>query len=547
MSPASVAVEIRGLTFTYASKEEPALSGIDLTVEEGETILLVGRSGSGKSTLIKAINGLIPHRYEGRYEGDVRVTGLSVKRASLSQLSRLVGTVVQEVSKQLVLPNVEDDVAFGPCNLCLPRDEVARRVESALASVDALHLRDRDVNELSGGEKQRVAIAGILAMDQPIVLMDEPLANLDSEGVRLVQSYLRKMKARGRTLLIAEHRTEEILEVGVDRILVMEGGRIVKELEDESGLREFAGAIKVPATLFEVKAPGIGLGLGPEGPARGPVAVRFEGVSFSYDGRPAIRDVTLEVREGERIALLGNNGAGKSTLAKLMLGILKPTSGRVLVYGMDTREREVYEIAPYVGLVFQDPFNMLFARSVEEELSYGPRNLGVGGGEIAERVRAAASRCGIEHLLPHSPFAASHGEKKRICVGSVLTMMPRVLILDEPTAGQDYASYTAFMDFISSLMESGAIRSLIVITHDTDLAIEYTQRTVILSDGRVVADGPTREVLADPDNLRVGRIRETSLVRVGRSLTGGRYVLGLRDLLRMGGVSGKRKGFKQAE
>lgn len=548
MSPASVAVEIRGLTFTYAGKEEPALSGIDLTVEEGETILLVGRSGSGKSTLIKAINGLIPHRYEGRYEGDVRVMGLSVKRASLSQLSRLVGTVVQEVSKQLVLPNVEDDVAFGPCNLCLPRDEVARRVESALASVGALHLRDRDVNELSGGEKQRVAIAGILAMDQPIVLMDEPLANLDSEGVRLVQRYLREMRARGKTLLVAEHRTEEILEVGVDRILVMEGGRIVRELEDESGLREFAGVIKVPATLFEVETPRIERGPEPKGPdrARGPVAVRLEGVSFSYDGRPAIRDVTLEVREGEKIALLGNNGAGKSTLAKLMLGILKPTSGRVLVYGMDTREREVYEMVPYVGLVFQNPFNMLFAKSVEEELSYGPRNLGVESREIAKRVRAAAERCGIEHLLPYSPFATSHGEKKRICVGSVLTMMPRILILDEPTAGQDYASYTAFMDFISGLMKAGVIRSFIVITHDTDLAIEYTQRTVILSDGRVVADGPTREILAESDNLRAGRIRETSLVRVGRSLTGGRYVLGLRDLLRVSGAPDGRKEFLAA-
>lgn len=526
-----MAVEVRDLTFRYANREEPALRRVSLRIEEGETVLLLGRSGCGKSTLIKAMNGLIPNRYEGAYEGEVRVFGITVKGASLSKLSRLVGTVIQEVSKQLVLPKVEDDVAFGPCNLCLPREEISKRVESSLTSVNVLHLRERDVNELSGGEKQRVAIAGILAMDPELVLMDEPLANLDSEGVKLVQEQMRMLKGRGKTLVIAEHRTEEVLEVGIDRIIFMDEGRLVREIRKEEELKELLGVVKIPPRVLVRSCKEHRLEEVRRGVKESEVAIKIEGLSFDYDGREVLRDLSLEVREGERVALLGNNGAGKSTLAKLILGILKPKRGRVLVYGMDTREKEVYELASYVGLVSQDPLSMLFAKTVEEELSYGPRNLAVSSDEIRNRVVEAASKCGIEHLLNHSPFASSYGEKKRISVASILTMRPKVLILDEPTAGQDYASYTAFMEFIGSLM--GTVKTIILITHDTDLAVEHTDRTVILSDGLIVADGPTRRVLANEDYLKAGRIRETSLVRIGRELTGGRAVLSLKEVLEL--------------
>ncbi len=522
-----MAIEVRDLTFRYANKEEPALRNVNLRIEEGETVLLAGRSGSGKSTLIKAINGLIPNRYEGQYEGEVEVLGTIVEGASLSHLSRLVGTVMQEVGKQLVLPNVEDDVAFGPCNLCFPKEEARARVESSLRSVNALHLRERDVNELSGGEKQRVAIAGTLALDPPIILMDEPLANLDSEGVRLVQEQMRMMKERGKTLIIAEHRTEEVLDVGVDRIIFMENGKIMREMREERELKDLFGVIKIPSRVLIGECRG--LRARSERRELGPISIKIEGVSFDYDGKEALKDVDLEIREGERVALLGNNGAGKSTLAKLILGILKPKRGRVLVYGMDTREKEVYELANYVGLVFQDPFSMLFAKSVEEELSYGPRNLGVRSDEVRERVMETSAKCGLDHLLKHSPFATSYGEKKRISVASILTMRPKILILDEPTAGQDYASYTQFMDFIMGLF--GTVKTLIIITHDTDLAIEYTDRTVILSNGRIIADGPTKSVLADENYLRAGKIRETSLIEMGKRITGGEMVLSLREIL----------------
>ncbi|MCX8181330.1 MAG: energy-coupling factor ABC transporter ATP-binding protein [Thermofilaceae archaeon] len=523
------AIEVRDLSFTYAGKSEPALRNVNLRIEWGETVLLAGRSGSGKSTLIKAINGLIPHRYEGEYKGEVLVGGLRVSEAKLSQISRRVGTVMQEVSKQVVLPTVVDDVAFGLCNQCMDATAIEESVDRALSRLGILHLKDRDVNELSGGEKQRVAIAGILAMDPQIVLLDEPMANLDSEGVRATQELIRNLREEGRTVVIAEHRVEEVCETGVDRILVMEGGRVVQEARDPRELKEFKDVLKLPASILlsEKNAP---TRTSVHDAVPGEVAVEFRSVSFSYDGRLVLRDVDLQVREGERVALLGNNGAGKSTMAKLMLGLLKPSKGSVLIYGHDTRSREVYDIAPIVGLVFQDPFNMLFAKSVSEELAFGPINLGVPREEILVRVREAAEQCRVDHLLPFSPFASSHGEKKRICVASILTMKPRVLVLDEPTAGQDYASYTAFMGFIMNLIREGVVKTLVLITHDTDLALEYTDRTVVLADGEIVADGPTTKVLADPSVLARGRIRETSLIRMGRKISGGERVYRVREL-----------------
>ncbi|MEM4411394.1 MAG: ABC transporter ATP-binding protein [Thermofilum sp.] len=513
------AILVKNLSFTYEGKSEPALQEVNLSVEPGEVVLLAGRSGSGKSTLLKCINGLIPLRYAGRYAGEVWVNGILVPESRLSVISKHVGTIMQEVSKQLVLPNVLDDVAFGLCNQCIPPEEAKAGAERALARMRVLHLADRDVNELSGGEKQRVAIAGVLAMNPPIILMDEPMANLDSEGVNLVQQLIREFKSEGRTVIIAEHRVEEALEAGVDRILVMERGRIVKEARDPAELADFAGKLKLPAWVAKTAR----AGQKQRSSTSERVAIEFRGVHFSYDGKPVLKGVDVALREGERVALLGNNGAGKSTMAKLMLGILKPTRGEVLVYGVDTRDREVFDLAPIVGLVFQDPFSMLFARTVREEISFGPKNVGVPAQQLPGRVQEAAEHCKVSHLLDYSPFASSHGEKKRICVASILAMHPKVLILDEPTAGQDYESYTSFMEFVNELYFSGIVRTLVIITHDTDLAIEYTDRTIVLSNGKVIADGPTAEVLTNREVLEEGRIRETSLVRLWReSLEGSR-------------------------
>ena len=530
-------IEINDLSFTYENRKEPALEKISLNIDSQEFVLLAGASGSGKSTLLKCINGLIPHRYLGEYLGDVKVRSESVSGSRFLDLSLKVGTVLQEPDKQLVSSVVDDDVAFGPGNLGLHRSEIERRVKQSLQSLGILQLRERSIFTLSGGEKQRLAIADVLAMEPEILLFDEPLANLDSNGVKLMQTMFVELHSSGKTIIAAEHRTEEVLRAHPTRVVVIDSGRIVADSSDPRVLTKFAGILKVPAD-FIVKQSGLAekTRLRPysepivDYSRLGEELVRLENVSFEYPGAiRALTNVTLSLREGERIALLGNNGAGKSTLALSMIGILKPTAGQVLVLGQDTRDLPTSEIARSVCLVFQNPFSMLFAKTVREELSFGPKNIGLGAEQISRTIPETAKHCSIEHLLDKSPFASSFGEKKRICVGSVLTMVPKCVILDEPTAGQDYHSYSNFMEFIRSLKER--VKAFIVITHDPDLAIEYTDRAIVLSGGRVIADGPTRKILADPAILSQGAIRETSLITLSRELTDGKTVLTMAELL----------------
>lgn len=528
-------IEISDLSFVYENRADPALEKLNLSVGRHEFVLLAGASGSGKSTLLKCINGLIPHRYVGEYSGDVKIRGQSVSNSRFLQLSLIVGTVLQEADKQLVSSIVEDDVAFGPGNLALPREEIDRRVKYGLESMDILGLRERSIFAISGGQKQKLAIADVLVMEPDILLFDEPLANLDSNGVRLMQSILRTLHASGKTIIVAEHRTEEVLKADPTRVVVIDKGRMMADSTDPKVLVKFRNVIKVPAEYFlngqirETISTTCNKDTRPSTTQISKELIRIEGMSFEYSGGiKALSDINLRVDEGERIALLGNNGAGKSTLALSLIGLLKPTSGQVFIRGQDTRGLSTSEIARSVCLVFQSPFSMLFAKTVREELSFGPKNLGLPLEEIEKIVPETASRCSISHLIDNSPFASSFGEKKRICVGSVLTMQPRCIILDEPTAGQDYRSYSNFMNFIIALREH--VKSFVIITHDPDLAIEYADRAIILSNGRVIADGPTRKVLADPDILRQGAIRETSLIELSMKATGGKSILTLEQL-----------------
>ncbi len=530
-------VEISNLSFAYENRTDLALERVNLTIEKSEFVLLAGASGSGKSTLLKCINGLIPHRYLGQYSGDVIVKDRPVPKSRFLQLSLIVGTVLQEADKQLVSSIVEDDVAFGPGNLALPRPEIERRVKHSLESMDILQLQRRSIFEISGGQKQRLAIADVLAMEPDILLFDEPLANLDSNGVRLMQRIFREFHKSGKTIIVAEHRTEEVLRANPTRVVVIDKGHIVADKKDPEILIEFGDTLKIPAEYVLRRQRMMERKAGPkettpaEHPRLGEELIRVEHLTFDYSGGiRALRDINLTIHEGERIALLGNNGAGKSTLALSLVGLLKPTSGRVLVTGKDTATLTTAEIARSVCLVFQSPFSMLFAKTVREELSFGPKNIGVPSAEISKIVPETAKQCSIDHLLEKSPFASSFGEKKRICVGSVLTMEPRCIILDEPTAGQDFRSYSNFMNFICSLSEH--VKSFVVITHDPDLAIEYTDRAIVLNDGRIIADGPTRKLLADSSVLAAGAIRETSLIEISRKMTAGKSVLTLAELAR---------------
>ena len=527
-------VEINNLSFTYENRTDPALDKVNLAIDNHDFVLLAGASGSGKSTLLKCVNGLIPHRYLGQYSGEVKVRDQPVPKSQFLKLSLTVGTVLQEADKQLVSSIVEDDVAFGPGNLALPRVEVERRVVHSLESMDITQLQRRSIFEISGGQKQRLAIADVLAMEPDILLFDEPLANLDSNGVKLMQGIFRDFHNSGKTIIVAEHRTEEVLRADPNRIVVINKGRVVADKKDPEALIEFGDVIKIPAeyvlrgNLKTENQPAAKTTL-PKNQPLGKELIRVENLNFEYPGGiMALKDLNLTIREGERIALLGNNGAGKSTLALSLVGLLKPTTGEVLVMGQDTRNQTTAEIARVVCLVFQSPFSMLFAKTVRDELSFGPKNIGVPPDAISKIIPETAKQCSISHLLENSPFASSFGEKKRICVGSVLTMEPKCIILDEPTAGQDFRSYSNFMNFICSLSER--VKSFVVITHDPDLAIEYTDRSIVLNAGRVIADGPTHNILADPSILMAGAIRETSLIEISRKITGGKSVLTLAEL-----------------
>ena len=525
-------IEISDLSFTYENRTDPALDKVNLAIENRDFLLLAGASGSGKSTLIKCINGLIPHRYVGEYSGDVKVRSQPVPDSQFLQLSLTVGTVLQEADKQLVSSIVEDDVAFGPGNLALPRPEIEKRVKQSLESMDILGLRERSVFAISGGQKQRLAIADVLAMKPDILLFDEPLANLDSNGVHLMQSIFRTLHEAGKTIIVSEHRTEEVLRSNPTRVAVIDKGRLVADSKDPKVLVRFREVLKVPAD-YVIGYPGEDFAktsfiATPQTPSIEEL-IRVENLSFEYSGGiKALKDINLTIHDGERTALLGNNGAGKSTLALSLVGLLKPTSGRVLILGKDSRESSTAEIARTLCLVFQSPFSMLFAKTVRDELSFGPKNLGFPAEKISTIVPETAGRCSIDHLIEKSPFASSFGEKKRICVASVLTMQPKCIILDEPTAGQDYRSYSNFMDFICSLNER--VRSFVVITHDPDLAIEYTDRAIVLNDGRIIADGPTNRILADPSILKEGAIRQTSQIELSLKATHGKEVLSLTEL-----------------
>jgi energy-coupling factor transporter ATP-binding protein EcfA2 len=535
------ALQVENLSFTYENRQEPALEHINLSVEENEFILIAGPSGSGKSTLIKCVNGLIPHRYLGNYSGSVKVKGVTVQNATFLDLSLLLGTVLQEVDKQIVSSFVEDEVAFGPSNLALPRPEIEGRIEMALGEMGIYELRKRFTTSLSGGQKQRVAISDILAMEPQIVLFDEPLANLDSHGVRLMQEVFRELHSKGKTVLVSEHRTEEVLRAEPSRVVIINQGKIVSDSSDGRSLADYGDIIKVPAEYVLMKR----FGTLPEN-FKSPIPtsplfpqedshelIRCQDLVIEYPGGiRALDRVSFSIRQGEKVALLGNNGAGKSTLALSICGLIKPSSGRILIEGKDSTLLGPSEISGTVTIVFQSPFSMLFSKTVRDELSFGPRNVGMDQKEIETKIiPVVAQQCGVSNLLDGSPYASSFGEKKRICVASVLTMQPKCVILDEPTAGQDYRSYTRFMDFIHSLGVGGRLRSFIVITHDPDLAIEYTDRSIVLGDGKVIADGPTRSMLANKEILERGGIRETSLIDISRKLTRGIEVLPLKALI----------------
>ena len=526
---------IEKLSFRYRDRETPAIRDISFFANPGEILLIAGASGCGKTTLIRCINGLIPRSYKGELSGRILLSGEVTTGWPLARISQKVGTVLQDPERQILGTKVLHEVAFGLENLGMPRPEIITRVDKSLHYLNISYLRDRETFNLSGGEKQKVALAGVLAMHPSMLLLDEPLASLDPASAYETLDMVRRLADEGMTVLMIEHRVEDVLRIRPDRVMFMSDGGI-KYLGPLKGLEqavdyhevklsapiviELAKRDPAPAELKilpDTVVPSAPLSTRPLtslGTVAGPkdqALVQFQEVAFDYEkGTEVLHGMTLDIHRGDVIAVLGPNGAGKTTFVKHAIGLLKPKTGHVLVGGRDTREASVAQIASTLGYVFQSPSHMLFAPTVREELAFGPKNLGHPKDQIEKEVKEALQIVNLPDMENDPPLALSFGQQKRVSIAAILAMRSRILVMDEPTAGQDYRNYMSFMD---AILQLPGFEAILFITHDVDLAVIYANRILMVADGRIVADGSPHEVLGDMPRLEKYRLVPTSLLR----------------------------------
>jgi energy-coupling factor transport system ATP-binding protein len=511
---------VENLSFRYRDRQGTAIRNISFEAHAGEILLIAGASGCGKTTLVRCINGLIPRSYKGEKTGRVLLYGQDTADWSLAKISQKVGTVLQDPERQILGTKVLNEVAFGLENLGFSRPEIIQRADEALVYLKISPLRGRETFHLSGGEKQKVALAGVLAMRPSILLLDEPLASLDPASAQDTLDMVRLLADEGMTVLMVEHRVEDVLGIQPDRVMFMAEGD-VRYLGPLDGLGEVVNyhEVKLPAEVIMLRAkadpapaalnilPGVS---GP-GSVQEPI-VRFESVAFDYEaGTEVLHGINLEIKRGDVIAILGPNGAGKTTFVKHAIGLLKPKSGRVLVDGRDTKEASVAQIASTLGYVFQSPSHMLFAPTVHEELAFGPKNLKHPKDQIEKEVKEALHIVNLTDNEKDPPLALSFGQQKRVSIAAILAMRSRILVMDEPTAGQDYFNYINFMD---AILQMPGFEAILFITHDIDLAVIYANRVLLMADGGLVADGSPMEVLSDFERIKACRLVPTSLLAV---------------------------------
>ncbi len=519
-APLEAPLVVENLTFRYQRREEPSICKINLQLEGGQILLVAGTSGCGKTTLMRCINGLAPRIYLGELSGEVRLFGKDVQQLSMTHLAQNVGTLLQDPERQIVSSHVFNEVAFGLENLAMPRQRIIYRVDETLDYLGISHLRDRETFQLSGGEKQKIALAGILAMQPKILLLDEPLASLDPASAYEALQLFRKLANDGISVMLVEHRVEDVLAINPEQVVYLQDGQVSYQ-GDVAGFVKKADPhyIKLPAEIAVKRSVGqkynlLAPNVPPEGCAE---MLRFDKVFFQYRaGDPQVlKDISFSIRKGDIIAILGPNGAGKSTLVKQALGLLKPTKGEVILEGMPTTELTVAQAAKTVGYVFQSPTQMLFAPTVEEELLFGPKNLAMPAEDAQANMEWAIQSVHLEEEKKTPPLALSFGQQKRVSIAAILAMRSRILIMDEPTAGQDYWNYCSFMD---SILQMPGFDAIIFITHDVDLALIYANRILLLKEGAVAAFGTPKEVLSNQDVLHSARVLSTSLLRLNLEL-----------------------------
>lgn len=535
-------IEFKDYTFKYRSQVEPTLHNINLTIYKGEKVLIVGPSGSGKSTLAHCINALVPCSMSGESTGSLTVGGKDPAKEGVFGMSRLVGTVLQDTDGQFIGLTVAEDIAFALENDCVPQDEMFTRVDGVAQMVDVKNLLDHAPTELSGGQKQRVSMAGVMIDDVEVLLFDEPLANLDpATGKRAIDLIDKISRSTGKTVLIIEHRLEDALYRDADRIIVVGDGRIVADktpnellcmdVLEKEGIREplyitalkHAGCQVTPESLPQhiesmdltpyrekvrtwfQKAP-----LPPARPA-GEAALEVKNLDFSYlPEKPVLENISFRVGKGEMMSIVGKNGAGKSTLSGLICGFMRPTKGEILLNGQDLSDKSIKERGEVIGLVMQNPNQMISKPMIFEEVALGLSVRGVPEEEIKERVYETLKICGLYPFRNWPVSALSFGQKKRVTIASILVMNPEIMILDEPTAGQDYHHYTEIMEFLKKINQEMGI-TIIMITHDMHLMLEYTDRALVIADGRMLADDIPARVLTDETISDRAYLKKTSL------------------------------------
>ena len=535
-------IELKDFSFQYKAQSEPTLKGINLTIYEGEKVLIVGPSGSGKSTIGQCLNGIIPNIYKGMSSGQFLIRGKEAFDLSIYEKSHLVSTVLQDTDGQFIGLSVAEDLAFALENDMVELESMKSRVHTWAERLDLSKLLDHRPQDLSGGQKQRVSLAGVLIDESPILLFDEPLANLDPKsGQDIIDLIDQIHEEQGTTTIIIEHRLEDVLYRPIDRVILINQGQVLfngrpdellrTTLLAENGIREplylttlrqlgqdisklphLDKVEKLPLEDLSVDIPVPNF----EKSAEVEAILELGHLNFAYrEGQPILKDLSLTIPKGQRLAIVGKNGAGKSTLAKAICGFIQ-TEGTYFSKGEDIKGDSVKERAERVGYVLQNPNQMISSTMVFDEVALGLHLRNVPEDQIESRVHQALKTCGLHEFRKWPISALSYGQKKRVTIASILVLGPEVLVLDEPTAGQDQRNYTEIMDFLDELHQKG--HTIIMITHDMQLMLDYSDRAIVVTDGQVLADLTPAELLTQPEILRRANLKETSIFALANRL-----------------------------
>ena len=536
-------ISFNQFTFQYDAQAEATLKDISFDIVKGEKVLILGPSGSGKSTLAQCLNGIIPNIHKGQAKGQVRIDGQDIFKQSIYDKSQLVSTVLQDPDGQFIGLTVAEDLAFALENDCADQSEMKDKVALWAERLDLISLLNYRPQDLSGGQKQRVSLAGVLIDESPILLFDEPLANLDPKSGQETIDLIDKIhKEVGATTIIIEHRLEDVLYRPVDRILLVNDGTLLfngspdellsSTLLLENGIREPLYVTVLRQLGFDTRdaqnlsqLDALDLSdlvlpdrvLKDKRDSSSDSILKVEGLSVSYGDNPAIiEDMSFSLKKGERLAIVGKNGAGKSTLAKALCGFV-PSQGKLTYKGQDISQDSIAERSERIGFVLQNPNQMISQTMIFDEVALGLRLRGIEETEVEERVHEVLKTCGLYSFRKWPISALSFGQKKRVTIASILVLKPEIIILDEPTAGQDYKTYTDIMNFLDSLQKQG--HTIVMITHDMQLMLEYSDRCLVVVEGKIIADDKPVTILNQKDLLESANLKQTSLYTLGQKLS----------------------------